>query len=94
MPLVVDGSSTITLNAGLNLVGLPLKDSRVMRVSDLFALAGIADNVPVIIVSDNGELKAVGRAGDPSDIEITGGQSFILTAQQAATVTISGHGVG
>ena len=90
--LGVDGSSTITLNAGLNLVGLPLKDSRVMRVSDLFALAGIADNVPVIIVSDNGELKAVGRAGDPSDIEITGGQSFILTAQQAATVTISGHG--
>ena len=88
--LGTDGSSTITLNQGLNLVGLPLKDSRVTRVSDLFALAGIADNVPVIIVSDNGEFKAVGRAGDPSDIEITGGQSFILTAQQAATVTISG----
>ena len=90
--LGVDGSSTITLNPGLNLVGLPLKDSRVMRVSDLFALAGIADNVPVIIVSDNGEFKAVGRADDPSDIEITGGQSFILTAQQAATATISGEG--
>ena len=88
--LGTDGSSTITLNQGLNLVGLPLKDSKVTRVSDLFALAGIADNVPVIIVSDNGEFKAVGRAGDPSDIEITGGQSFILTAQQAATVTISG----
>ena len=90
--LGVDGSSTITLNPGLNLVGLPLKDSRVMRVSDLFALAGIADNVLVIIVSDNGEFKAVGRAGDPSDIEITGGQSFILTVQQAGTVTISGDG--
>ena len=90
--LGVDGSSTITLNPGLNLVGLPLKDSRVMRVSDLFALAGIADNVPVIIVSDNGEFKAVRRAGDPSDIEITGGQSFILTVQQAGTVTISGDG--
>ena len=90
--LGTDGSSTITLNQGLNLVGLPLKDSRVTRVSDLFALAGIADNVPVIIVSDNGEFKAVGRAGDPSDIEITGGQSFILTAQATATVSISGDG--
>ncbi len=90
--LGVDGSSTITLNPGLNLVGLPLKDSSITRVSDLFALAGIADNVPVIIVSDNGEFKAVGRVGDPGDIEITGGQSFILTAQSAATVSISGDG--
>ena len=90
--LGVDGSSTITLNPGLNLVGLPLKDSSITRVSDLFALAGIADNVPVIIVSDNGEFKAVGRVGDPGDIEITGGQSFILTVQQAGTVTISGDG--
>ena len=90
--LGADGMSTITLSQGLNLVGLPLKDSRIMRVSDLFALEGIADNVPVIIVSDNGEFKAVGRAGDPSDIEITGGQSFILTVQQAGTATISGDG--
>ena len=90
--LGVDGSSTITLNAGLNLVGLPLKDSSITRVSNLFALEGIADNVPVIIVSDNGEFKVVGRAGDPGDIEITGGQSFILTAQSAATVSISGDG--
>ena len=90
--LGVDGMSTITLNQGLNLVGLPLKDSRVTRVSDLFVLEGIADNVPVIIVSDSSELKAVGRTGDPGDIEITGGQSFILTAQQAGMATISGHG--
>ena len=33
-------TSTITLNQGLNLVGLPLNDSRIMRVSDLFALEG------------------------------------------------------
>ena len=84
-------TSTITLNQGLNLVGLPLNDSRIMRVSDLFALEGIGGNVPVIILTDNGEFKAVGRAGDPGDIEITGGQAFILTAQQTATVTLSGE---
>ena len=90
--LGADGNSTITLNEGLNLVGLPLRDSRITRVSDLFSLDGIGGNVSTVIVTDNGELKTVSRAGDPGDIAITGGQSFILTAQQAATVSISGEG--
>ena len=90
--LGTNGSSTITLTPGLNLVGLPLNDSRINRVSDLFALDGIGGNVQTIIVSDNGEFKTVGRAGDPGDISITGGHAFILIAQQAATVTISGDG--
>ena len=91
-PLGANGTSTITLNQGINLMGLPLRDSRITRVSDLFALDGIGGNVPVIILTDNGEFKAVGRAGDVSDILITGGQSFILTAQKVATVAISGEG--
>ena len=91
-PLGTDGNSAITLNQGLNLVGLPLRDSRITRVSDLFALEGIGGNVPVVILTDNGEFKLVGQAGDPGDIEITGGQSFILTAQRAAAVGISGDG--
>ena len=89
-PLGTDGSSTITLNQGLNLVGLPLRDPRVMRVSDLFGLDGIGGNVPVIILTDGGEFKAVGRVDDPGDIEITGGQAFILNARRAAMVEVSG----
>ena len=88
--LGTDGNSTITLNQELNLVGLPLRDSRVTRVSDLFALDGIGGNVPVIILTAGGEFKLVGRADDPGDIEITGGQSFIMNAQRAAIVEISG----
>ena len=90
--LGTDGSSTITLNQGINLVGLPLKDSRVTRVSDLFMLDGIGDNTPIIILTAGGGFQSVGRVGDPGDIEITGGQSFIMTAQRAATVGISGAG--
>ena len=90
--LGTDGMSTITLHQGANLVGLPLRDSRITRVSDLFGLEGIGGNVPVIVVSDNGEFKAAGRPGDPGDIEITGGQAFILIAQQETTVAISGEG--
>ncbi len=91
-PLGTDGNSAIALNQGLNLVGLPLRDPRVMRVSDLFALQGIGGNVPVIILTDGGEFKLVGRLDDPGDIEITGGQSFIMTAQREALVEISGGG--
>ena len=86
------GQSVINLSQGINLVGLPLRDSRITRVSDLLALDGIRGNVPSIIVSDNGENKSVDSAGDPGDIAVTGGQAFRLTAQQPATVTISGEG--
>ena len=91
-PLGMHGTSTITLNQGLNLVGLPLRDSRITRVSALLALDGIGDNVPSIILTDSGEFKLVGQVDDPGDIPIIGGQSFILNAQEAATVEISGEG--
>ena len=90
--LGTNGASTIVLTPGLNLVGLPLRDQRISRVSDLFTLEEIGDNIAVIVVTDNGEFKAVGRAGDPGDIGITGGSAFILIVQQPATVPISGDG--
>ena len=88
--LGIGGSGTITLNQGLNLVGVPLNDPALTHVSDLLVLDEIRDNVPVIIVTDGGDFQAVGRAGDPGDIPLIGGQGFILTAQQTATVAISG----
>ena len=86
------GYSTFTLHSGLNLVGLPLRDPRINRVSDLFTVGGIENNVPVIILADGGEFTVVGRAGDPGDIPIAGGQAFILTAQYTSLVTFSGPG--
>ncbi len=90
--LGMDGTSTITLTPGLNLVGLPLQDSKIMRVSDLFALEGVGGVIAVIVVTDNGEFRAVGRADDPGDIPVTGGQGFILIARQPATIPIIGDG--
>ena len=91
-PLGNNGSSTIGLTPGLNIVGLPLRDSRVNRVSDLLRLDGIWGNVPIVTFTVNGDFTLVGRAGDSNDIPITGGQGFILTAQRATTVTLSGEG--
>ena len=90
--LGADGMSSIELNQGINLVGLPLKDSRIMRVSDLLALEGIAGNVPTITVSDDRRFKTVGRMGDDGDIPVTGGLAFFLIAGEAATIDISGEG--
>ena len=88
--LGTSGSGTIALNQGLNLVGLPLNNPALTRVSDLLELDGIRGNVHVIIATDGGDFQAVGRAGDPGDVPLTGGQGFILTAQRTAAVAISG----
>ena len=90
--LGVDGMSAITLSPGLNLVGLPLNDPTLIRVSDLWGLEGIGGVVTAIIVTDNGEFKLVGRAGDLGDIPITGGQGFILIVQRPVTIPITGTG--
>ena len=87
--LGTNGASTITLTPGLNPCGSAtagFKES--CRVSDLFTLEVFGDNIAVIVVTDNGEFKAVGRAGDPGDIGITGGSAFILIVRQPATVPI------
>ena len=77
-PLGTNGDSTVTLNPELNLVGLPLNDSRLTHVSDLLTLEGIAGNSPVVIFTDSGEFKAVVPGGGPDDIPLIGGQGFYL----------------
>ena len=91
-PLGTNGTSTITLTPGFNVVGLPLRDSRITRVSDLLDLDGISGNVQGIILTDGGDFQLVTQPVDPSNIPIVGGQAFMLYAQQAETVTISGEG--
>ncbi len=91
-PLGTDGNSTITLDQRLNLVGIPLKDERITRVSDLLRLDGIWGNVASVTYFDDEQPKTVEQLGDDGDIPLTGGQGFILIAQRAAKVTIFGDG--
>ena len=88
------GTSTIRLQPGMNLVGVPLRDSRITRVSDLLTLEGIRGNVPTVSVLVDGNLKVVARAGDDGDIPVTGDLSFFMAAQFGTTVSISGEGWG
>ncbi len=90
--LGTNGRSTITLHPGHNLVGIPLKDSRIGRVSDLFSLNGIRNNVYSIdTISGNWNLETISLPGKLSDTFVTGGQAFILSAHEGATITISGE---
>ena len=95
--LGTSGSSSITLHPGRNLVGVPLRDSRITRVNDLFTLEGIRGNVSAITLVDNRQFRTinrgfqtVGQESSAGNIPITGGQAFILTAREAATVAFSG----
>ena len=72
-------------------MGLPLRDERIHRVSDLYTLNGMAGNAFAIILTDDGEFKLVARADDPGDIRITAGQGFIVIVERAARVSISGE---
>ena len=91
-PLVPEGRSTLPFHPGLNVVGLPLRDSRLNRVSDLLRFDGLFGNAQVVILNEGGEFKQVSRVDDPGDIAITGGQAFIVIVAQSVTVAISGEG--
>ena len=84
-------AGTVALYADLNLLGLPLRDERITRVSDLLTLDGFLDNTLAIILTEAGGFKLVARAGDPGDIPVRAGQGFIVIVQRAARVSISGE---
>ena len=48
--LGTNGTSQISLNSGMNLVGVPVTNRNVKRVSDLLALERIAGNPTAIVV--------------------------------------------
>ena len=85
--LGTNGRSTITLQGPeakdpkvvstyKNVIGIPLRDPRIQKVSDLFSLDGFRDNIMYIIVEDNGIYKEVRGIDDPNDMPITGGRLF------------------
>jgi hypothetical protein len=88
--LGTNGKSSINIVQGNNLAGVPLKDARLQKVSDLLSLEGIKGNATAIIVSTAGTFKVVAQAGDSGDIDLTGGQSFIITARAAGTAQVTG----
>jgi hypothetical protein len=90
--LGTDGTGRLHLNRGINLIGLPIKDARLKRVSDLLSLEGLVGKAMSMIVLDAGDgtFKVVVHPGDAGDIDITGGQAFLVIAREAGIAFITG----
>jgi hypothetical protein len=91
-PLGTNGQSSVMLCAGINLIGIPLKDSRITHVGDILKLEGIAGNVSTVIVDADSGIKIVAQSNDDGDHRVQGGQSFILVAQKSVKVNFEGWG--
>ncbi len=81
---------TINLNAGQNLVGLPLNDASVTNISDIITL--FDGSVANIIVSIDGNFQAISRAGDPGDGPVMGDAAYLITAIADTSATLTGDG--
>ena len=78
-----DGSSMISLQAGSNLIGLPVDVEGVDMISDIKGLfdEGVVTN---IIVSSGGEFQLVAAAGDAADGPVAGDAAYLVMASAAA----------
>ena len=84
------GLSTISLQAGSNLIGLPVDDPRITNVSDIITVA--AGAIASIIVAPDDRFALVAAAGDPGDGPVMGDAAYLVTATADAIVTLIGNG--
>ena len=85
----VKNQASITLNAGMSLVGFPVVPQGYVLPSDFLA----HDSIDIILVTKNGAFKAIGRAGDDGDVPLVDGQSllFIATSETELQFSVSLH---
>ena len=86
-----DGSSMISLQAGSNLIGLPVDVEGVDMISDIKGLfdQGVVTN---IIVSSGGGFQLVAAAGDAADGPVAGDAAYLVMASAAASAAVMGDG--
>ena len=82
------GASMISLQAGPNLIGLPVNDPRVMNVSDIAGLFTEGVVSSIVISTDDG-FKLV---SDTVDAAVMGDAAYLVTASAAAPATLLGDG--
>ena len=84
-----NGISQIELKAGRNIIGLPLKDPSVTKVSDLLTALGVDS----VTVAANGGFVAVAAAGDPGgDGPVMGDAAYMVTSAADDRVPVLGSG--
>ena len=88
-----EGASMITLRSGLTLVGVPVNDVSVSKVSDIMDLAEFAGKITSIIVStDDGKFVTVGAPGDTGDDDVRGDAAYLVSSNAEVTQSVMGEG--
>ncbi len=81
------GVSTISLNAGNNLVGVPLDSAQIGMISDVLGALVSA----VVVSNEAGDgFQTITQAGDPGDGPLMGGEGYIVVAAAAASIPVIG----
>ena len=76
-------ATIFSLQRGLTFVGIPRQSSDLPKVSDFLTFY---PKLCVVFLASEGKVYLVGRAGDPGDIKIIGGQAFgIISLSQYLT---------
>ena len=86
-----DGSSMISLQAGSNLIGLPVDVEGVDMISDIMGIFS-AGTVSSIIVSSGGEFKLVAAPSDDADGPVAGDAAYLVMASAEASAAVMGDG--
>ena len=79
---------TFSLEPSMNFVGIPRQSSDLQKVSDFLTFY---PKTCVVLVEDEGELYVVWNKDDPGDIEITGGQAFLIVSLEHYTTEFDGE---
>ena len=86
-----EGSAIINLNEGSNLIGLPVNDERINKVSDIMEISG--GTVTSIIVLSDGAYQLVASPGDPADGEVAGDVAYLVNASAIVVpIPVTGDG--
>ena len=87
-----EGTSMISLQAGQNLIGLPVNDDRVTNVSDIKGLFDEGVVGRVIVSSGASKFDVVAAAGDAADGPVAGDAAYLVIVNSAASATVTGDG--
>ena len=86
------GTSTISLSAGDNLIGLPINDPRVTNVSDIAGLfgSGVVQSIVVATGDSSNPFVVVIAAGDAGNGPVMGDAGYLVKASTAGTAALIG----
>ena len=89
---LLPSSHQMVLQRGLNLIGLPLNDNQINKISDLLTLPEIGNHISALIIFDSDRLWAIAHADDRGgQTPLRGDLGMIVVCNKKLTFTLTGN---